>query len=81
MTTQSKFPAFAMAVAVAAMMTFIASAADAAVHRGGSTHKHHPWHGQGSSHNPIIHHPRHGLGSSHNPIVASRCKHGYKCSR
>ncbi len=31
---------------------------------------HHPVHGPGSTHNPIVlHQPLHGAGSSHNPIV------------
>jgi hypothetical protein len=34
---------------------------------------HHPVHGPGSTHNPIVRHPPlHGAGSSHNPIVVPR---------
>ena len=41
--------------------------------KGGTPVKHHPVHGPGSSHNPIIRHaPLHGAGSSHNPIVVPR---------
>jgi hypothetical protein len=34
---------------------------------------HHPVHGPGSTHNPIVRHPPlHGAGSSHNPIVVPK---------
>ena len=34
---------------------------------------HHPVHGSGSSHNPIVQHgPLHGPGSTHNPIVVPK---------
>jgi len=53
-------------LAVAATLTATGLAATSASAKGGT---HHPVHGPGSSHDPIVYHPVHGQGSTHNPIV------------
>ena len=75
MTTRTRRPALAVAAILAAVADCAGGGAHADVNRGGTPvkNRHHPVHGAGSSHNPIVRHgPLHGAGSSHNPIVVPR---------